>query len=287
MAQILEGRPVAAAMEETIKSEVLRLTGKGINPCLAILRVGENQGDISYEKSAAKRCEALGIKVLKVSLPADVRQEEFFAEIEKINADKEIHGCLILRPLPSHIDDRAARALLKPSKDVDGITEGSLACVFSDGEEGFAPCTAEACIRVLEHYGIEQKGRHAVVIGRSLVIGKPVAMMLLRKNATVTICHTKTQNLAGLCRTADILVVSAGRQGIVNQDFFHENQVILDVGIHVDESGKISGDIDFDAAQSLGCAVTPVPGGVGAVTTAVLADHVVKAACGFDRLSAQ
>jgi methylenetetrahydrofolate dehydrogenase (NADP+) / methenyltetrahydrofolate cyclohydrolase len=287
MAQILEGRPVAAAMDETTKGEVQRLAFKGVHPCLAILRVGENEGDLSYEKSAAKRCEALGIKVLKVSLPADVRQEELFFEIEKINAAEEIHGCLILRPLPFHIDDRAVRALLKPSKDVDGITEGSLACVFSDGGEGFAPCTAEACIRVLEHYNIKPRGLHAVVVGRSLVIGKPVAMMLLGKNATVTICHTKTQNMAGLCKAADILVVSAGKQGIVNQDFFHENQVILDVGIHVDDSGKITGDIDFTAAQAMGCAVTPVPGGVGAVTTAVLADHVVKAAASFDRLCGQ
>lgn len=282
MAKILEGRPVAAAIGENTTKEIARLKDIGVSPCLAIVRVGDNEGDISYEKSAVKRCESLGIQVSQINFPSDVGQKELLSAIEKINDNDAIHGCLILRPLPAHIDDRAVRAVLKPSKDVDGITDGSLAFVFAGGGSGFSPCTAEACMKVLSHYGIELKGKNAVVVGRSLVIGKPVAMMLLSANATVTVCHTKTVNMAQLCRAADILVVSAGKQGIVGSDCFHKNQVVLDVGIHVSAEGKISGDIDFSAAETLVSAVTPVPGGVGAVTTAVLAEHVVKAASLFD-----
>lgn len=220
----------------------------------------------------------MGIYVRKVTLPEEILQKDLIDEIGKINADDQIHGCLILRPFPAHIDDASIRAALLPQKDVDGITDGSLAAVFSGAGTGFAPCTAEACIAVLDYYDIKTEGKNAVVLGRSLVIGKPVAMLLLGKNATVTICHTKTKNLAEICKGADILVAAAGKQGIVTKEFFNEEQVVLDVGIHVGADGKIAGDVDFPAAEALASAATPVPGGVGAVTTAVLAAHVVKAA---------
>lgn len=282
MEKKLEGKPVAAAIGQKTMQAVQILREKGICPGLAIVRVGENDGDIAYERSATKRCESLGIYVRKATFPKEVTQADLIEGIKEINVDDQIHGCLILRPLPDHIDDALIRRTLLPEKDVDGITDGSLASVFSGSDAGFAPCTAEACIEVLEHYDIEMQGKNALVLGRSLVIGKPVAMLLLRKNATVTICHTKTDNLAAICQKADILIAAAGKQGLVTQDFFNEKQVVLDVGIHVSSEGKIAGDVDFSAAEATVFAASPVPGGIGAVTTAVLAANVVKAATRID-----
>jgi len=271
-------------MGESIKRQIDELRKTGVHPCLAIVRTGESEDDLSYERSATKRLESLGIAVCGISFPKDVDQKILLSEIENINNDIKIHGCLILRPLPPHMNDSLVRSALIPQKDVDGITDGSLSAIFSGSGNGFAPCTAEACIEVLNHYGIEVQGKNVVVLGRSLVVGKPVAMMLLQKNATVTICHTKTENLAEVCRHADILVAAAGRQGLVTRDFLNEKQVVLDVGIHVGADGKISGDVDFPTAETMVSAVTPVPGGVGAVTTAVLASHVVRAAARIDSL---
>jgi methylenetetrahydrofolate dehydrogenase (NADP+)/methenyltetrahydrofolate cyclohydrolase len=279
---IYKGKPVATAIGRSTLQAVEQLKERGIVAGLAIVRVGENEGDISYERSATKRCENLGINVRKLTFSKEITEKELLEEIKKVNENSTMHGCLILRPLPEHIDDNLVRNALHPQKDVDGITDGSLATVFSGSGKGFAPCTAEACIEVLDYYGIKAEGKNAVVLGRSLVIGKPVAMMLLRKNATVTICHTKTENLSKICRNADILVVAAGKQGLVTKEFFNEKQVVLDVGIHVGAEGKIVGDVDFPAAEAMAFAATPVPGGVGAVTTAVLASHVVEAASSID-----
>ncbi|NCB41832.1 MAG: bifunctional 5,10-methylenetetrahydrofolate dehydrogenase/5,10-methenyltetrahydrofolate cyclohydrolase [Clostridia bacterium] len=281
----LEGKQVAVALDEKTAQEVENLKARGIEPRLAIFRVGENESDIAYERGAQKRCENLGIHVCKCTFSTEISEQELIGAIKEMNEDATIHGCLILRPLPGHIDDNALRQALLPQKDVDGITDGSLAAVFSGFEQGFAPCTAEACVELLNYYGISVTGKNVVVLGRSLVIGKPVAMMLLRKNATVTICHTKTEDLAKVCRQADILVAAAGKQGLVTKDFLHEKQVVLDVGIHVGADGKICGDVDFPIAETMVSAATPVPGGVGAVTTAVLASHVVKAAVRIDSLS--
>ena len=245
---IYKGKPVAAAIGQVTLQAVGQLKEKGIVAGLAIVRVGENEGDISYERSATKRCENLGINVTKLTFPKEITEKELLGEIKKVNKDSTIHGCLILRPLPGHIDDNSVRSALFSQKDVDGITDGSLATVFSGSGKGFAPCTAEACIEVLDYYGIKTEGKNAVVLGRSLVIGKPVAMMFLRKNATVTICHTKTENLSQICRNADILVAAAGKQGLVTKEFFNEKQVVLDVGIHVFADGKSAGDVDFLAS---------------------------------------
>mgnify|MGYP000963970107 FL=1 len=278
MAQLLYGKQVADAMDLETAASVARCAARGIRPCLAIVRTGEDPGDESYERGARRRCEALGIEVRPVHVPRDVSQEDFLFAVEEINMDPSVHSCLILRPLPPHLDDEAVRRALAPAKDADGITDGSLSGLYAGTGRGYAPCTAEACIRILEHYGIEIKGKHAVVVGRSLVIGRPVAMLLLERHATVTICHTRTGNLTEICRQADILVAAAGRQGILDPGCFREGQVVLDVGIHVGAEGKISGDVDFLRAEPLVSAITPVPGGVGAVTTAVLAAHVVRAA---------
>ncbi|HCU07968.1 MAG TPA: bifunctional 5,10-methylene-tetrahydrofolate dehydrogenase/5,10-methylene-tetrahydrofolate cyclohydrolase [Clostridiales bacterium] len=278
MAQWLSGKQVAEALGTETAEGVSSLISRGILPCLAILRVGDDPGDQSYERGAVRRCESLGINVRLFHFPDTVAQEILDAAVEEINRDESIHSCLLLRPLPPYLDDEAIRSALAPEKDTDGITDGSLAGVFSGSGRGFAPCTAEACIKVLEHYKIGIEGKNVVVVGRSLVIGRPVAMLLLHRHATVTLCHTRTKNIAEICRQAEILVVAAGRQGVVDSSCFRPGQVVLDVGIHVGADGKITGDVDFSQAEPLVSAITPVPGGIGAVTTAVLAAHVVKAA---------
>ena len=278
MAQLLKGAEVVSALNERIKADVSALVSRGVLPTLAILRVGEKPDDLAYERGAIKRAETVGVAVKQIVLPETVSQESLLAEIERINADDTIHGCLMLRPLPKHIDDLRAREALLPEKDIDGITEGSLAGVFSGTKRGFPPCTAQACMEILSYYGIDPAGKRAVVIGRSLVIGKPVAMMLLQKNATVTICHTKTKDMPSETRRAEILIVAAGRAGVVGAEYVSAGQTVLDVGINFDASGKMTGDADFAAVEPIVGAITPVPGGVGTVTTSVLMAHVTEAA---------
>lgn len=278
MATLLRGAEVVSALNERIQSEVAALKKRGVVPTLAILRVGEKPDDLAYERGAMKRAETVGIAVKQIALPATVSQEELLAEIAQINADESIHGCLMLRPLPKHIDDLRAREALLPEKDIDGITEGSLAGVFSATHRGFPPCTAQACMEILEHYNIDPSGKNAVVIGRSLVIGKPVAMMLLQKNATVTICHTKTKDMPSVTRRAEILIVAAGKPGMVGAEYVSPGQTVLDVGINFNDEGKMTGDVDFSAVEPIVGAITPVPGGVGTVTTSVLMAHVAEAA---------
>lgn len=277
MATVLKGAEVTAALNENLKKEVEELKQKGINPTLGIIRVGERLDDLSYEKGACKRAETIGVDVNKILLPEDVTQEELLEVIDKVNKDQGIHGVLLFRPLPKHIDDETIRAALSPEKDIDGITDGSLVGVFAGTQKGFPPCTAEACIQILDHFGIDPKGKKAVVIGRSLVIGKPVAMMLLKKNATVTICHTRTTDMPAECREADILIAAAGKAGVVGAEFVKPGQVVIDVGINFVD-GKLKGDVDFDAVEPIVEAATPVPGGVGTVTTSVLIGHVIEAA---------
>lgn len=278
MADVLRGAPVAAALVDRIAAGRQRLAALEIVPTLAIVRVGERDDDIAYERSAMKRCEKTGVAVRQFLLPADCTQERLLDVIDEINDNHAIHGCLLFRPLPAHICDNTVRHALSPEKDVDGITDGSLAGVFTGAAHGFPPCTARACVEILEHYGCDLAGKRAVVIGRSLVVGKPVAMLLLHRNATVTICHTHTVDMAAICRVADILVVAAGKAGIVGRDHLAANQVVIDVGIHVDTQGGLHGDVDAAPAQELARAITPVPGGVGTVTSTVLAAHVVEAA---------
>ena len=277
MAQLMKGAPVAAAMTEQMAARTERLKQAGVTPTLCILRLGERPGDLVYERSAMKRCGKVGIDVREIVLPEGCTRERLLETIEQVNRDGAIHGLLMMRPLPVREDEDAARALLAPEKDVDGITAIAQSKVFTGAGAGYPPCTAQAVIEILDHYGVELAGRRAAVIGRSLVVGRPVAMMLMARDATVTLCHTRTEDLPELCRQADILVSAAGRAGLVTGAFTRPGQVIVDVGINV-RAGKLCGDVDFAAAEPLVGAITPVPGGVGAVTTAVLAAHVVQAA---------
>ena len=279
MAELLKGLPVAKALTEELIEQVEALKKAGVTPTLAIVRVGERADDLSYERGATKRCETIGIAIRKYVLSADCSQEELMAVIDEVNHDDAIHGCLMFRPLPKTLDEAAACAALAPAKDVDCITEGSLFGVFANRKVGFPPCTAEACIQLLDYYGYELSGARVTVVGRSLVIGKPVSMMLQARNATVTMCHTRTRDLAAECRKAEVLVVAAGHIGTVRADAVSEGQTVIDVGINWDEqAGKLCGDVAFDEAEPIVGAITPVPGGVGSVTTAVLAKHVVEAA---------
>jgi methylenetetrahydrofolate dehydrogenase (NADP+)/methenyltetrahydrofolate cyclohydrolase len=225
-----------------------------------------------------KRCEKLGLTVKRIVMPADTAQENLIDAIRELNRDRTIHGVLLFRPLPKRMDDLLICNSLLPEKDIDGITNASMAGVFTGTPIGYPPCTPQACMEILDHYGIDPKGQKAVVVGRSLVVGKPAAMMLIHKHATVTVCHTKTEDLPGVCRTADILIVAAGRQGLADKNCLSPGQIILDVGINVDADGCIRGDVDFAQAEPVARAITPVPGGVGTVTTSVLAKHVVMAA---------
>lgn len=276
-AQILEGPKVAAAINEQISIKAEGLKSKGVNPCLGILRVGERPDDVSYEKGATKRAEGVGIEVKKILLPEDVTTEELIATVKDINADASIHGLLMFRPLPKHIDEELVCNTIAPEKDIDACTEASLAGVFTGSDVGYAPCTAQACIEILDHYGIDVSGKRAVVIGRSLVIGKPVAMMLLAKHATVTIAHSRTKELPELVKEGDIVIACVGRAQMVDGAYFSSGQTVIDVGINFLD-GKLVGDVAFDEAIETVEAITPVPGGVGSVTTSVLCKHVIQAA---------
>ncbi len=278
MAKRLLGKEVTAALNERIKADAEALKAKGVNPTLCIIRVGENESDISYERGATKRCETLGVACEKILLPEDVSQEELLATIDKVNKNDQIHGVLLFRPLPQHLDQSVIENALDPAKDVDCMTDGSMSGVFTGKNVGFPPCTPQACMEILDHYGIDCTGKKAVVVGRSLVVGKPAAMMLIKKNATVTVCHTRTVDMPSVVREADIVIVAAGRAGVVDDTYLRAGQVVIDVGINVNAEGKLCGDVDFEKAEPIVEAITPVPGGVGSVTTSVLVGHVVEAA---------
>jgi methylenetetrahydrofolate dehydrogenase (NADP+)/methenyltetrahydrofolate cyclohydrolase len=278
MVQLLKGAEVTAALNARLQSEVTALKETGIVPALAIIRVGERGDDIAYEKGAAKRCATIGVEVKYFQLPEAASQEELLEVIQTVNEDVNIHGVLLFRPLPKHMDDNVIRNALAPEKDVDGITDASLAGVFAGIDTGFPPCTPSACMEILDHYGVDLKGKKVVVVGSSLVVGKPVAMMLLGKHATVTVCHTRTVDMPAVCREAEVLIVAAGRANVVDQSYLSAGQTVIDVGINVDDRGKLCGDVNFAEAESVVAAITPVPGGVGTVTTSVLVGHVVEAA---------
>ena len=278
MAKRLLGKEVTAALNERIKADAEALKAKGVNPTLCIIRVGENESDISYERGATKRCETLGVACEKILLPEDVSQEELLATIDKVNKNDQIHGVLLFRPLPKHLDQSVIENALDPAKDVDCMTDGSMSGVFTGKNVGFPPCTPQACMEILDHYGIDCTGKKAVVVGRSLVVGKPAAMMLIKKNATVTVCHTRTVDMPSVVREADIVIVAAGRAGVVDDTYLRAGQVVIDVGINVNAEGKLCGDVDFEKAEPIVEAITPARGGVGSVTTSVLVGHVVEAA---------
>ena len=278
MAQLLKGKEVSDALTTRLTADVAGLKERGIHPCLAILRVGERGDDISYEKGAMKRCEAAGVLVRNFIYPESISQMELLEIIGQINQDSGIHGLLIFRPLPPHLDEKAVMELLDPAKDVDGITPASMAGVYAGSGVGFPPCTPRACMEILDYYDIDLTGKKVAVIGRSLVVGKPAAMMVMKKNGTVTVCHTKTLHMEEITREADVLLVAAGKPETIGRDFVREGQIVLDVGIHLREDGSLCGDVNFVEVEPVVGAITPVPGGVGTVTTGVLVLQVVEAA---------
>ena len=278
MALLLTGKEVSTAVKERLTQNVAALIRSGITPTLAILRVGERPDDLSYERSAMKVAASLKIGVRSFVLSADATQARIEEAIDAINADDSIHGCLMFRPLPKGIDEVAVCNRLDARKDIDGVGLASLAGVFAGTGQGYAPCTAQACIEICDYYQVPLAGKHVVVIGRSLVIGKPVSMLFLQRNATVTICHSRSENLADITRSADIVVCATGRAKAYGPEYFSPGQTILDVGINVDDRGNVCGDVDFSSVEPLVHAITPVPRGVGSVTTALLMEHVVQAA---------
>ncbi len=279
MAEIWKGAPVAAALSKKAAERAERLKEQGVIPTLAIFRVGEREDDLAYERSAMKRCAQVGVRVKNVVLPGDVDSDTFFRTLADLNEDPSIHGVLLFRPLPAHIDGERARQLLAPEKDVDGCTDGSLAGVFTGSPTGFPPCTARAVMELLSYYGADPCGKRAAVIGRSLVIGRPVAMLLMHAGATVTVCHTRTRDVAAVTREADLVIAASGQMESIGAEHLRRGQMVVDVGVSwSQEKQKLCGDVRYDEVLPLVDAITPVPGGVGAVTTAVLCTHVVEAA---------
>ncbi len=275
--QELRGMPVVKQMAEEMTEKVEQLRSKGTIPTLAVVRIGEREDDLSYERGLLKRFEAVGAKVVQNVLSNDITQEQLENEIKKLNLDSSIHGILVFRPLPAGFDEKVIRELVEPRKDVDCMGSMNAAHVFAQDGQGHAPCTPQAVIELLHHYGYNLKGKKAVVVGRSMVVGKPLAMMLLKENATVTICHTKTEDLRKECMEADYIFAAAGVAKMLDDSFVREGQVIIDVGINMEE-GKLCGDVNFDTVKEKVAAITPVPGGVGTVTTSVLLKHTIESA---------
>ena len=277
-AVLLEGRPVARAIDVRVRERAARLRSRGVDPTLAIVRVGERSDGIAYEQSAARRAEGVDLTVRHLVFGVNVSQDELLTAVTRLNGDAGVHGVLILRPLPPHLDEQLVCNALAPAKDVDGTTIASSGSTFTGERRGFAPCTAQAVIELLDHYGVSPAGKRALVIGRSLVAGKPAAMMLLERDATVTIAHSHSTGIDALAREADIIVAATGIAGMVDSSFVRAGQYVIDVGISVASDGTMRGDVDFDAARDVCAGVTPVPGGVGSITTSVLCLHVVEAA---------
>lgn len=276
MANILMGKEVAEALRKRARAAAENLPAA---PTLLILRVGSREDDIAYEQSVLRSAKDGLISVVTQALPADVTQEELEQTLRQANAASGIHGILLLRPLPKHLDAARANALISPDKDIDGATDLSLSGVFTGSHRGFSPCTAQAVLELIHHYDIPVRGKKVAVIGRSLVIGRPLGMLLMEEDATVVMCHRKTPDTAAIARQADILVAAAGEKRIVTASYVHPSQTVIDVGTNWDaEQNRLCGDVDFDAVSPVVSAITPVPGGIGTVTSAVLLLHVAEAA---------
>ena len=279
MANLLKGKDVAASIIKRSQDDVALLKEKGISPKLAVFRIGNKEDDIAYERNIEKKALEVGVEIKKYLLNDDASEEELLSLLDEANKDTNIHGILIFRPLPKNIDDQKIRNFISPNKDIDGCGDLSLAGVFTNTKLGFAPCTAKAAIEILDYYKIDITGKNVVVLGRSLVIGKPVSMLLLNRNATVTICHTKTKDIQEIAKTADILICATGKMESINKDYVSSKQTIIDVGISWNPNkNKLCGDVLFEDVEGIVENITPVPGGVGSVTTAVLISNVVEAA---------
>lgn len=277
MAKVLKGKEVADKIKTEMKLSIEKLKMDGKTPVLAIVRLGNNAGDVSYEKSIIKACESAGIKSKLVERETTLTTEELEKLMQELNADVEVSGILLFRPLPKHIDEERIRNSVSPDKDVDCMHPLNLEKIFEGRMDGFSPCTPKAAMEILIHNQVPLEGRNVVVVNRSMVVGKPLVMMLLEKNATVTICHSKTKNLKELCSKADVVVTALGKAKFFTEDYFNNDSVVIDVGVSMTEDGKLSGDVDYENVEEKVSMVTPVPGGVGSVTTTILLNQVVHA----------
>lgn len=277
MAIRIEGKLLAARVKDRVAAGVAQLKEKGIEPCLAVIMVGENPASQVYVKGKVKDCAECGIKSLEIHLPAETTQDELLQKLAELAGDAGVHGLLVQLPLPAHIDEKTVIEAIPPQKDVDGFTAVNVGRMMI-GEECFLPCTPAGCMEMIRSTGVSISGKNAVVIGRSNIVGKPAAMLLLRENATVTICHSRTENLKQVCANADILVAAVGRAGFVTGDMVKPGAVVIDVGINRNAQGKLCGDVDYDAAAEKAGYITPVPGGVGLMTRAMLMQNTLQAA---------
>ncbi|WP_270504361.1 bifunctional 5,10-methylenetetrahydrofolate dehydrogenase/5,10-methenyltetrahydrofolate cyclohydrolase [Paraclostridium sordellii] len=275
--QIIKGKPVADKISEGLIKEVNNLVTEGINPKLAIVRVGARADDLAYERGALKRCKTIGIETEVVELDENINQEEYIKVLHKLNEDKKINGILTFRPLPKYLNEDEIKYHIDPKKDVDCFNPINTAKIVENDESGYPPCTPTAVVEILKHYDIELSGANITVIGRSMVVGKPVSMLLLNENATVTICHSKSKNLPEISSKSDVVVAAVGKAKMINHDYIKDGAVVIDVGINVDDEGNLCGDVDTEDIMDKARMLTPVPGGVGSVTTSILASHVVKA----------
>ena len=278
MAVVMTGKEVASRMKEMLLSRSAELISKGVKPTLAIIRVGKRQDDLVYERAILKRFSMLGISVNVHELPENILQADFDAQFMAANDDPKVHGILLFRPLPEGLSEEYAILHMNPNKDIDGMSPVNAARIFAGDDEGFAPCTPSAVMAMLAQYGYDIAGHNVVIVGRSMVVGRPLSMLMLKANATVTVCHSKTQNIKEVCKRADIVIAAAGRAKMLTPEYFTRKSIVVDVGIDTDSEGNLCGDVDFERVEPLVRAVSPVPGGVGAVTTSILAENLLKAA---------
>lgn len=277
MGQVIKGKPVADKISEDLVKEIEVLQGKGIQPKLAIVRVGARSDDLAYEKGAIGRCKKVGVETEVKELPEDITQEDFIAELKKLNEDKAVNGILIFRPLPKQLDESVIKYVIAPEKDVDCFSPVNVGKMTEGDKSGFPPCTPTAVMEILKFYEVELQGKDCAVIGASMVVGKPTALLLLNENATISVCHIFTKDSAKVASQAEVVVVGVGVPRLVKENWIANGAVVIDVGINVDAEGNMCGDVDFDNVQEKAAMITPVPGGVGSVTTSILAKHVVKA----------
>lgn len=274
----LRGKYVADKLKVSLKNEIEDLKSRNINPTLAVLRVGESDSVISYEKSIIKVGESIGLNIKLVTLPFETTQDELESKMVQLNNDKSVNGILMFRPLPKHINQDALSSLIDPKKDVDSMSPINLAKIFEGDSSGLEPATPRAAVEMIKGYGYDLDGKKVVVINRSMVVGKPLSMMLLNENATVTICHSHTKDLKSLTKDADIVVTALGRPEMFDKSYFTPNSIVIDVGVGTTEDGKLSGDVNYEDVKDYVSAITPVPRGVGSITTTILLSQVVKAA---------
>ena len=278
MRKLLNGRIVSAEMSELLKNKTIEIKEKGVIPILAIVRIGDRPDDISYEKGILRSAAKIGAVVESIVLPMNVSLETFKTKIEFLNNNDKIHGILIFRPLPKQLPEIEIKEMLDAEKDLDCFTSVNMAKIFESDKSGFCPCTPSAVLEIIDYYKIDVAGKHIGIIGRSLVVGKPLAMMLLDRNATITICHSKTPELSSITSKCDIVIAAVGRGKMVKKNFVKEGAIVIDVGINVDENGKLCGDVDFEDVADKADSITPVPGGVGVVTNNVLLKQLIEAA---------